>query len=238
MAEQNGKCSASGDGVGLRAALLDDDAVQHLLQQLTVLAQHAVSAEAVSITVVQAGRYRTANSSGPEALAIDEAQYEEDDGPCLESIRTSGQLTVRVGEDTARWPRLDEEARRNGIRGVLSTPLRPNGGEPVGALNVYSTCQAFGEAEIQTAELIGEQAAILVRYAVALADSKQLNEQLQEAVASRETIGTAKGILMQSETCTRDRAFDILRRASQRENRKLRDVAEELVERVEARARG
>ncbi|MGH9225969.1 MAG: ANTAR domain-containing protein [Acidimicrobiales bacterium] len=41
---------------------------------------------------------------------------------------------------------------------------------------------------------------------------------------------SAKGILMQSESCTRDQAFDMLRRASQRENRKLRDLAEEIVE--------
>ena len=48
-------------------------------------------------------------------------------------------------------------------------------------------------------------------------------------MASREIIGEAKGIIMERQGCTRDEAFDILRRASQRENRKLRDLAEELV---------
>ena len=43
---------------------------------------------------------------------------------------------------------------------------------------------------------------------------------------------------MERQSCTRDEAFDILRRASQRENRKLRDLAEELVLRVEARRGG
>jgi AmiR/NasT family two-component response regulator len=56
-------------------------------------------------------------------------------------------------------------------------------------------------------------------------------------VASREIIGEAKGIIMERQSCTRDEAFDILRRASQRENRKLRDLAEELVVRVETRKR-
>lgn len=64
-----------------------------------------------------------------------------------------------------------------------------------------------------------------------------LNEQLRQAVASREIMGEAKGVLMARENCTRDEAFDILRRASQRENRKLRDLAEELVLRVEDRNR-
>ncbi len=40
---------------------------------------------------------------------------------------------------------------------------------------------------------------------------------------------------MEAQGCNRDEAFDMLRRASQRENRKLRDLAEELVLRVEAR---
>ncbi|HET6875009.1 MAG TPA: ANTAR domain-containing protein [Acidimicrobiales bacterium] len=52
---------------------------------------------------------------------------------------------------------------------------------------------------------------------------------LRAALDSRDTIGMAKGILMAREGCTPDEAFDILRRASQRENRKLADLAAELV---------
>jgi len=57
-----------------------------------------------------------------------------------------------------------------------------------------------------------------------------LNDQLREALASRDVIGQAKGILMAREVCTPDEAFDILRRGSQRTNRKLRDVAQDLVD--------
>lgn len=88
---------------------------------------------------------------------------------------------------------------------------------------------------MRTAEIIGEHAAILVENGLALESATRLNDQLHHAVASREIIGEAKGIIMERESCTRDEAFDVLRRASQRENRKLRDVAEELVLRVEAR---
>lgn len=84
---------------------------------------------------------------------------------------------------------------------------------------------------------MGEHAAILVSNALALVDAAQLNDQLRQAVDSRELIGVAKGIFMERQSCTRDEAFDLLRRASQRENRKLRELAEELVERVETRAR-
>jgi hypothetical protein len=93
----------------------------------------------------------------------------------------------------------------------------------------------FADADMRIAQLLGGHAAILVGYALACTE---LNDQLRQAVATREVIGTAKGILMQSQSCSRDEAFDILRRASQRQNRKLRDIAEELVERVESRGGG
>jgi AmiR/NasT family two-component response regulator len=53
---------------------------------------------------------------------------------------------------------------------------------------------------------------------------------MSQALASRDLIGQAKGILMAREGCSADQAFDMLRRASQRLNQKLRDVAEQIVE--------
>ena len=60
--------------------------------------------------------------------------------------------------------------------------------------------------------------------------SARLADQLREALASRGLIEQAKGILMANEHCGEDEAFDILRRASQRTNRKLRDIARQVVD--------
>jgi len=237
--EAKANIGPSPDGLArLAGALLDNDALDDLLQRLTVLARQTVSgSHAASVTVADNGRYRTANSSGPDALAIDEAQYREGDGPCLSAIRTLEQLEVDVDDAADRWPSFADEAKRVGVRRVLSTPFGAESDLPRGALNVYSNLGGrFGAAERRTLDLIGEQAAILVRYSLALLSSNRLNDQLRRAVESREIIGAAKGILMERQRCTRDQAFDILRRASQRENRKLRDLAEDLVLRVEARA--
>jgi hypothetical protein len=227
--------------VGMAAAVLDDDALHELLQKLTVLAQHTVpGSQSVSITIVEDGNYRTTNSTGPDAIAIDEAQYRENDGPCLEAIRERRQLHVALEDQPpARWPDFADEARDAGVTSVLSTPLVGPRDGALGALNIYVHGGADVEAtNARTAELISEQATILVDRALALVSANQLNEQLRQALVTREIIGEAKGILMQTESCTRDQAFDILRRASQRQNRKLRELAEELVLRVEARLRG
>jgi hypothetical protein len=66
--------------------------------------------------------------------------------------------------------------------------------------------------------------------AVALAGAEH-EEQLREAVATRDLIGQAKGILMERRGLPADQAFDVLRRASQDLNVKLRDVAATLAER-------
>jgi GAF domain-containing protein len=230
--------SASEGVAGFGGALLDDDELHDVLQRLTLLARQTVGdSQSASITVVDDGRYRTSNSTGPEALAIDEAQYKQDDGPCLEATRSRRQLQVAVADTRDQWPRFQEEARQAGIVGTLSTPLVREPGDAVGALNIYvGDDGGFQPADRETAQLIAAVAAILVSRSLALRDSTRLNDELRQAVATREIIGEAKGILMEAQGCNRDEAFDILRRASQRENRKLRDLAEELVLRGEARA--
>ncbi|HEX2191939.1 MAG TPA: hypothetical protein VHH09_01995 [Acidimicrobiales bacterium] len=121
MDEDEGSSAASEHMVGLATALLDDDVLHDLLQGLTVLANHAVgSAHSVSITVAENGQYRTSSSTGQDAVAIDEAQYRDDDGPCLEALRSTRQVRVAVGERDGRWPQFDAEAKRLGVTDVLS----------------------------------------------------------------------------------------------------------------------
>jgi GAF domain-containing protein len=220
--------------------VLDDRVLDDLLQRLIQLAAQTLrGAASVSITLQDEGGYRTSNSTGRVALVIDEAQYEADAGPCLEALRRGEQVQVQLDEAVDRWPAFAARAREEGITGVLSTPL-VLGADPgsVGAMNMYSAeGGTFDAAEQRTARMMAEHAAVLVGTTSALLSARQANAQLETALASREVIGMAKGILMEREGCDRDEAFDILRRGSQRENRKLRDLADALVDRVEARGK-
>jgi GAF domain-containing protein len=222
--------------LGLGGVLLGEDTVDDLLDRVVQLAVATVpSAQSVSITVAQDGKVHTANSSGPAALELDRAQYAGGGGPCLEAIEGS-QLEADLVDPESPWPHLRAPAAEQGVRKVLSTPLGVRE-RRLGALNIYSrSASGFSDAEKHAATLFGDQAAVLVANAMTLMSSQQIAEQLRAALASREIIGEAKGILMQQQTCTRDEAFDILRRASQRENRKLRELAEALVLALEARA--
>ena len=117
----------------------------------------------------------------------------------------------------------------------MSTPL-VSCNTTYGALNVYTRKpEDFSTVDIELAGLLADQASVVVANATALIEASMLNEQLQVAVESRQLIGEAKGILLEREGCTREEAFDMLRRASQRENRKIRDIAEEIVRNAERR---
>lgn len=106
----------------------------------------------------------------------------------------------------------------------------------IGALNVYSRrSEAFDEDDIRAGQTFAAYAAVAVANADSFASTAEMAENLRHAMASRATIEQAKGILMARGGVTPEQAFEMLVRASQRENRKLRQVATELVARVQQR---
>jgi GAF domain-containing protein len=152
---------------------------------------------------------------------IDHLQYEADDGPCVSSLRE--QTTVRSNDLSAegRWPRFAPAAVRHGVLAMLSVQLFVEGSN-LGALNLYSTSRhAFDEHHESTAMLLAAHAAIAMK-------GSQVEHNLRIAVRSRDLIGQAKGILMERFKLSETEAFDLLVIASQRANRKLREIAEEL----------
>jgi AmiR/NasT family two-component response regulator len=66
--------------------------------------------------------------------------------------------------------------------------------------------------------------------AQAFAAAQRLAQNLERAIDSRAVIEQAKGIIMSTRRCSPDAAFQLLRTQSQYENRKLRDVAQEVVQ--------
>jgi GAF domain-containing protein len=156
--------------------------------------------------------------------------------PALAATTTSS--TVIVAAQGA----LSADARPRQLRSLggsrlssLSVPL-PIQEDLIGALNVYSRRpEAFDEDDIRAGQTFAAYAAVAVANADSFASTAEMAENLRHAMASRATIEQAKGILMARGGVTPEQAFEMLVRASQRENRKLRQVATDLVERVQQR---
>jgi GAF domain-containing protein len=217
--------------VQMGGVLLSELTVDRILQLVTELAERSVrSAAAVSVTLMHGGKPDTPNASEAVARDLDEVQYKSGEGPCLDALHDGHVVNCSLdGTGRGRWPAFTEAARLNGMESVLSVPMMV-GERSLGALNIYSRSrEPYDEAEATTASLLAQQAAAVLANAVAYADVHTLNSQLRDALDSRDLIGQAKGILMERESCNAEAAFDILRRASQRTNTKLRDVAAELI---------
>jgi GAF domain-containing protein len=204
--------------------------VQEVLDKVADLCRQTIDgADMVGITMVVDGKPKTAVFTDDSAPSIDSTQYETGVGPCLDAFRHQKVLRIDSVEDEERWRPFCEAAAEHGVKSTLSLPLVVSH-DGVGAMNLYSCSpRAFSEEDEQTGVAFAGQAAIALANAQAYWDANELSRNLTEAMRSRATIEQAKGILMAARRCGPDEAFEVLVKASQRENRKLRDVADRLV---------
>jgi hypothetical protein len=165
----------------------------------------------------------------PMVHVLDAIQQRTGEGPCLDAI---AHRLIVYADDLAtdlRWTHFSPQAAAAGIRSVLSLPLAPNSQD--GSLNLYARYPAaFGVVDRARATILVSLASLALSVAQSHEDEERRAENLNAALATRETIGEALGILMERERITADQAFDVLRRASQHLNIKLRDVAQNLVD--------
>jgi len=213
--------------------VLVDRSLAEVLTDVTRIAARGIpGAEASSITLIRDDVPFTVAHHGEMALAADELQYEHGYGPCIDAGRGGVLLRVDDMHTEQRWPEYVAHVQKTTqVRSSLSIPL-PYQGSSIGALNNYSSePSAFATPESLQA---GLEVAEVVAVAVANADAHaQLGEQARNmrlAMESRAVIEQAKGVLMAQRRVDADQAFEMLREASQRYNRKLRDIALGIVE--------
>jgi GAF domain-containing protein len=232
--------SQHGDLLGavgtLQSLLLNVEGVDTFLGELARLAADVVVPPAsCGVTVRRDGRPLTVASSDGRAELADEAQYRAGEGPCLHTLATGEVVDVTDLEADERWPRYRERALQEGIRSSLSLPLVADGA-PVGALNLYGFGVGVFAEERPAAQAFASQAATALTLLLRQTRLAEDTAQLEQALASRTTIDQALGILMAQQHCTADQAFALLRAHSQHNNRKLRDVAADIVARVSGAA--
>ena len=211
-------------------ALFAPGTVQGTLQEIVALAVVAIDGcEAAGILTAGDGEPSTTlAASSPLAVMLDQLQIDAGGGPCLDSAHSGSTIYVDDLAGDSRWPEFATVAVDAGIRSVLGYALAT--GTP-GALTLYASVpDAFGTHARAQALLF----ATLARLALETAQERALDEartsNLTEALRTREIIGQAQGILIERERITGEQAFEVLRRASQHLNVKLREVAAALVE--------
>jgi hypothetical protein len=206
------------------------------------IAEAAVSTIAgcrmASVTLLERTGYQTAASTNPAATAVDQAQYEVHEGPCLDAV--DAPMVYAQSFPDERWPTLASRPTDSGVQSALSYRLTAassgtadSGG---GSLNSYGLIPyAFNDTAQEIGFILAAHASVAARAVDERSTLQTLGRNLQQALLSRDVIGQAKGILMERLKITPEDAFDLLRRSSQQLNTKLRDVARGLADTGEFR---
>jgi GAF domain-containing protein len=211
--------------------VVGDQALGDTLLRVSQVAQEVLPQAAFAgLTLIREGEPATPVFTDPEAPEIDRSQYETGEGPCLEAYRQAEQFRIDDTRSDDRWPAFAAACVEHGVLSTLSMPLLRNG-SAVGALNFYArSAGAFSDAAASDADYFAQTAAAVLANAQDYWGAQEMSENLDTAIRSRAVIEQAKGVLMARSGATSEEAFEVLRRASQRENRKLREIAVEIVQ--------
>lgn len=186
----------------------------------------------VSVTLLQGQQAETVAFSGSLAKDLDERQYEDGRGPCLDAAVAGTTIMLDMEAADGSYPDFVRAAVRQQVSHTMSIGFEAIAG-PLGAMNVYNqTGQPFTAQSRELAATVAASMSVFLANLNLYQNARRLGVDLQAALESRAIIEQAKGIIMSREHCSSDAAFASLARLSQNQNRKLRDLAEAIVQRA------
>jgi transcriptional regulator with GAF, ATPase, and Fis domain len=210
--------------------LLAEDDSDGPLRQLTDLALELIPGSIAAGVVAADEASWSSAASTPGVAELHRDQLRSGEGPVAEALRYGEARRVDDVRDEVRWPTIGPAMAREGFRSCLVLPLRTDR-RPGGALAIYGMdAAAFTGSGHDIALLFAAQGGVAMRNAAVYRGCRALVDNLHAALASRAVIEQAKGILVAEYGWPPDVAFKRLSVQSQNTNRKVRDIAADLVE--------
>ena len=196
------------------------------LKELTAGAVAFVpGADHAGVTVVHRGQeVETAAATHRYAIELDNLQREHREGPCLSAAWEHFTISSQDLLTERRWPTLSADATTTTpIRSMLCFQLFTDD-KFTGALNFYAERpDAFDDRSV-------EQGLIFATHAALAWNLLRRKTQFRSALATRDIIGQAKGMLIERFDIDAVQAFDLLKRLSQTSNTPLVDIATRVVD--------
>ncbi|WP_080734080.1 GAF and ANTAR domain-containing protein [Rhodococcoides fascians] len=173
-------------------------------------------------------KYQSHAATSELPVRLDAIQEKLGEGPCVDAARTEVFVRCNDFRSDPRWPAFGPAAVEAGVHSSMSFRLYADG-DTIGALNLFAlTADAFGDDDQQ-------RGGVLATHAVVALYAANKTEQFTSALASRDTIGQAKGMLMERFGIDAVQAFDLLARLSQNDNIPVATLAADLVRRAPSR---
>jgi GAF domain-containing protein len=218
--------------VRLADTLASDFDVVDFLHGLAEDSVEMLRAETAGVMLADArGGLRLIASSDERTRLLELFELQGAQGPCLDAYSTGRAVQASAADSRTRWPVFAPQASGAGFQAMCAVPLRVRT-DVIGALNVFrGSDEPFTGTEMELAQAMAKMAAIGLIQERAARERNLLASQLQAALNSRVIIEQAKGMLAEHLTMTVDEAFTPLRSYARYHNRKLSEVASDVVDR-------
>jgi len=213
-----------------------ENAVEFLsgLSGMAAAAVSEVASDAIECAVTLKLRRRPATAAGSSARAVELDLIEQalGDGPCIRALREMAPVLIDdVARDT-RWTMYSQELARRGVQSTLGVPLEI-GADASAALNFFATKPGVFTPDVyDKAAGFAAAAHNTLHLSVRIHTAQNRANDLEAALESRTAINLACGVIMAQNRCSQEEAMEILTKVSSNRNRKLRDVAKELIEQL------
>ncbi|HWD79176.1 MAG TPA: GAF and ANTAR domain-containing protein [Kribbella sp.] len=218
--------------IELSDTLVADFDIIEFLDRLAARCSELLSVSACGILLVDHhGALNLVAASTEQARLVELVQLQNLEGPCLEAFRTGRPVQYAdLGDGNSPWPNFAAAAVEAGYRSVQALPMRLRD-TMLGAVNLFSRQTGPLSADtVVLGQALADAATIGILHQRALARQEVVTEQLQTALNSRILIEQAKGFISHSLGIDVDEAFAVLRTHARSNNRRLTDVATDVVE--------
>jgi GAF domain-containing protein len=195
---------------------------------LAELAEHAAvevpGARYAGITLTRNAKHiETPAATHMWPVVLDKIQQRHLEGPCLTAAWEERIIHVADLATDDRFPLYRQDAlEETPVRSIMAFQLFI-ADEAMGALNVYADEPNVFGPETRNIGLV------FAAHSSVAWNSARRDEQFKRALASRDVIGQAKGMIMERYGVDAVQAFDLLRKLSQDSNLPLIKIATDLV---------
>ncbi len=218
--------------VELADTLVVDFDIVDFLHRLAVRCVELLDVQAAGVMVSdQRGHLRVMASSSERAHMLELFEIESDEGPCVDCFGTGrpvSDVDLRTGDP--RWVDFGRLAGDAGFSAVHALPMRLRD-DVIGVLNLFSVRTGSLKADDAfVGQALANVTTIGLLQQRAIHHREVVTEQLQHALNSRVIIEQAKGVLFERLGVDMHTAFAAIRGYARRTNRRLSDVARDVID--------